>query len=184
MRREVKRMKVVVLITGILLLASFTQADTIYQWVDEKGIIHFTDEYENIPAAYRDQVKKETIEDSPKPAIVPPSRTLPGKSEEISTGPLGQNEAYWRDRARPLRERLTEAKANYETANRKYLEKSEQLSQRRFGSRTQYKMDIIELDKLNVERKKYETEMNEANDMLKKISREAEEAKANPEWVK
>jgi len=177
-------MKVFVLITGLLLLASFAQADTIYQWVDKKGVIHFTDQYEKVPAAYRDQAKKQTIEDSPRTSIVPPSGTPSRKDEEVSTSPLGQNEAYWRDRVRPWREKLAEAKTKYESANQKYLEKSEQLSQRKFGSRTQYKMDIFELDKLNVERKKYETEMNEANDALKKISREAEEARANPEWVK
>jgi hypothetical protein len=176
-------MRTFALITGILLLAGFIQAATIYKWVDEKGVIHFTDEYENVPAAYRDQAKKETVEDSPRTATPPPSRA-PSRKEEVSAGPLRQNEAYWRDRVRPWKEKLAEAETKYENANAKYMEKSEQLSQRRFGSRTQYKMDIIELDKLNVERKKYGTEMNEANEMLKKISREAEEAGANPGWVK
>jgi hypothetical protein len=183
--KEVKKMKLIfsIFITSLIFISGLDAA-TIYKWTDEKGVIHFTDQYENVPGAYRDQAKKETVEDSPKTAIVPPSATLLGKDEEVSTSPLGQNETYWRDRARPWKEKLAEAKTKYEGANQKYLEKSEQLSQRRFGSRTQYKMDIIELDKLNVERKKYETEMNEANDALKKISREAEEARANPEWVK
>jgi hypothetical protein len=176
-------MRVVFSILMMFFLVTGIEAATIYKWVDSKGVIHFTDEFENIPAAYRDQAKEETVEDSPQTAIVPPSGPLPGRGGEISTGPLGQNEAYWRDRVRPWKEKLAEAKTKYESANQKYQEKSEQLSQRRFGSRTQYKMDIIELDKLNVERKKYETEMNEASDMLNKISREAGEAGANAEWV-
>ena len=98
--------------------------------------------------------------------------------------PLSRDEAYWRDRARPWKERLAEAKEKYEDANKKYMEKSEQLSQRKFGSRTQYKMDIAQLDKLNGERKEYEARMNEAKEMLGKISKEAEEIKADPEWVK
>jgi len=176
-------MKLILSIFMVLFLVSGINAATIYKWVDEKGVIHFTDEYENVPAAYRDQAKKETVEDSPKVATPPPSRA-PSRKEEVSAGPLGQNEAYWRDKVRPWKEKLAEAETKSENANAKYMEKSEQLSQRRFGSRTQYKMDIIELDRLNVERKKYGTEMNEANEMLKKISREAEEAGANPEWLK
>jgi hypothetical protein len=175
---------VLIILSASVIFVSGLDAATIYRWTDNKGIIHMTDEAEKVPPAYRDQAKKETFEDSPKSAVVPPSGLVPEKSEVGSFSPLSQNEAYWRDRARPWNQKLAEAKTNYENVNQKYQEKSEQLSQKRFGSRTQYKMDIVELDKLNVERKKYETEMNEASDMLKKISREAEEARANPEWVK
>jgi hypothetical protein len=34
------------------------------------------------------------------------------------------------------------------------------------------------------ERSKYEAQLREANDMLRKIAKDAEEAKADPEWVK
>jgi hypothetical protein len=97
---------------------------------------------------------------------------------------FGLGEAYWRDRVRPWKEKLAEASVNYERVSKQYMERSDQLSQRRFGSRTQYKMDIIELDKLNEEKKRYEAQIKEANDMLNKISKEAEEARADPEWLK
>jgi hypothetical protein len=31
---------------------------------------------------------------------------------------------------------------------------------------------------------KYETQIAEANEMLRKLSKEAEESKANPDWLK
>src|SRR3990172_5931203 len=94
---------------ALLIFVSSPDAATIYKWVDEKGVIHFTDEYENVPTAYRDQAKKETVEDSAKTATPPPSRA-PSRKEEVSAGPLSQNEAYWRDRVRPLKEKLNQAK--------------------------------------------------------------------------
>ena len=61
-----------------------------------------------------------------------------------------------------------------------------ELSTRRFGSwsRTQYKMNIIELDRLKEEMMKYADQIAEAKEALEKISKEAGEAKANPDWLK
>jgi hypothetical protein len=160
------------------------QAETIYQWVDKNGVVHFTDQYENVPATERGRAKKETFEDSPKAVVPAPAERSEKGDEGSATNPLGQNEAYWRNRATSWKEKLAEAKEAYEKVNKRYAERTEQLSQRKFGSRTQYKMDIVELDKLNGERKKYEAQINEANDTLKRISMEAEEAGANPDWVK
>jgi uncharacterized protein YaaN involved in tellurite resistance len=54
----------------------------------------------------------------------------------------------------------------------------------RYGSRTQYKTKIIELDRLNEELKKYEDRITGTKEMLEKISREARETEANPDWLK
>jgi hypothetical protein len=179
-------MKTILLILAGLFLIPNLNAATLYRWVDDRGGFHFTDNYETIPAAYRDRAKSQTSEDEPEKATSSLPQPSLRKSEEntASVNPLSQNETYWRDRARPWKEKVAEAKENYENATKKYMEKSEQLSQRKFASRTQYKMDIADLDKLNGERKKCEAQLNEAKEMLGKISREAEESNANPEWVK
>ena len=59
-----------------------------------------------------------------------------------------------------------------------------ELSGRRFGSRTQYKMNIVELDALRDEMVKYADQIGDANEALEKISKEASDAKANPDWLK
>jgi dephospho-CoA kinase len=64
------------------------------------------------------------------------------------------------------------------------MEKAEELSARRFGSRTQYKTNIIELDRLKEEMFKYGDQIAEANEALEKISKEAQESKANLDWLK
>jgi len=170
----------------ILILIAFTipcYAVTIYKWVDKDGVMHFTDDYSKVPPQYRDQVKieekKDVKEEKPPLEVREPSKEPEERKKDI----YGQDENYWRERVRPWKMRLKEAQANYEIANKKYMEKSEELSRRRFGSRTQYKMDIIELDRLNEERRKYQAQITEANEALKKITKEAEEAKANPDWL-
>ena len=35
----------------------------VYKWVDEKGTVHFTDDYSNIPSSYRDRLKAEIGKD-------------------------------------------------------------------------------------------------------------------------
>jgi hypothetical protein len=170
----------------LLILLTFTipaYAATIYKWVDKDGVVNFTDDYDRVPPLYRDQVIEEK-EDIQKPGLLTPSpQTPPSKVEEAETDIYGRDETWWRDKVLPWKEKLNEATENYENANKKYMEKSDELSRRRFGSRTQYKMDIIVLDKLNEEKKKFEAQMNEAKEELEKLSREAQEAKADPSWL-
>lgn len=84
----------------------------------------------------------------------------------------------------PWKEHPEEANANYTKVQSKYTERSEELLQRKYGSPTQYKSTIIELDRLKEEMARYQAEIAEATDMLSRISKEAEEAKADPDWVK
>ncbi len=76
------------------------------------------------------------------------------------------------------------AEANYEKAHKEFMERAMELSRMRFGSRTQYKMKIIELDNAKEEMVKYGEQVAEVQEALEKISKEAREAKVDPEWLK
>ncbi len=175
-------MRRILYILTLLAFVSPLYAATIYKWTDEKGEKHYSDEYDKVPPAYRDRVETEKWEDTQKPGISPPPPFQ--KSDGGITDIYGQNETYWRERARPWKERLEEANANYARVQTKYTEKSEELMRRKYGSPTQYKSSIIELEKLKEEMARYQAEITEATEMLTKISKEAEEAKADPDWVK
>jgi hypothetical protein len=114
----------------------------------------------------------------------PVQKMAPQKGDQTKTDIYGQNEAYWRGKVRPWKEFLKTAEANYERAHEKFMEKAMELSARRFGSRTQYKMNIIELDRLKDEMVKYADQIAEAKEALEKISKQAREEKANPDWLK
>jgi hypothetical protein len=161
-------------------------AATIYKWVDKDGVVNFTDAYEKVPPSYRDKVEVETRKDLQEERDSFPTQAITpsGKEEESRTDIYGRDEAWWHEKLRPWKERLKEATEKYDAVQKKFMEKSDELIQRRFGSRTQYKMTVIELDKIGEEKKKYEAQIAEANEMLEKLSKEAEESKANPDWLK
>ncbi len=175
-------MKFVILILLMTLLASPLEAHTFYKWVDEKGIVNYTDDYNNIPSAYRDRVEIQWVhEQGPFPPI---QKIAPQKGEGTRTDIYGQDEAYWRGKVRSWKEFLKAAEANYDRAHEKFMEKATELSRLRFGSRTQYKMKIIELDNAKEEMVKYASQIAEAKEGLEKISKEAQEVKANPDWLR
>lgn len=176
-------MKAILLIFVIFLFTSTLQAATIYKWVDEKGVKHFTDDYNKIPPKYRDRVMegKEDVPKAESPTPQPPPQKIEEAKKEKDI--FGLDEEWWREKARPWKEQLKEATENYETTNKKIVEKSETIS-RKYWSPTQYKMNMLELDRLKEERVKYQAKIDEANEMLKRLAKESEDAKANPDWVK
>jgi hypothetical protein len=74
--------------------------------------------------------------------------------------------------------------ASYENAEKKFMEKSEDLSKRRYGNRHTIKAKIIELDRANKEALKYRAQIAENDEVLERISKDAEESKADPDWLK
>jgi len=167
----------------LLIFISPAYAATTYKWIDEKGVVGFTDDFSIIPPAYRDQVSAEVMEETPSAGIAASPQATPQKIEEGKTGIYGLDETYWRERVRPWKDQLQEATENYERVHKTFMESADVLSQRRYGSRTQVKMNIIELDRLNMERMGYGAQIEEAKERLEKISKEAREAKADPEWL-
>ena len=157
---------------GFLMIPFLIHAE-VYKWIDAKGTIHFTDDYGNIPSSYRERLKVEIRKDiREEETLSGPQKIIPGVKEEQSRTVISGEEEVWREeKMRSWMEQLKEATANYESAQKRFLEKSEELGRRRFGSPTMYKFDIIKLDALNQERMKYRVEMEEADEMLRKFSK-------------
>jgi len=181
-------MRRMIYIFVLLIFISLVYAQTVYKWTDEKGVIHFSDDLDGVPPAYRDRVEVEKWEGIRKPeASSPaPSGTPLRDREEGTTDIYGQNQAYWEGRVRPWKEQLQEATENYERVRGEYMKRAEGLDPSNFGkmSLTQYQMLSSTLKVLNGEMATYQAQMDEAKRMLDKIAREAEEAKADPEWVR
>lgn len=157
---------------------------TIYKWVDKDGVVNFTDDYDKIPPAYRNRIQKEDVREE---KITPPRTPGPisPRGKEKETNFLRLDETYWKERVRPWKERLREATANYEATNNKVVEKKAELDRIKFAAQeTTSSIITYEVGQLEEEMKKYEAQITEANEMLKKISKEAAEAKADPNWLK
>jgi hypothetical protein len=180
---EVAKMKKVFILLILLAFTSPAYALTAYKWVDKKGVVNFTDDYSNVPSEYSAQISTEVMEETPSMGVPTSPQAAPPKREEAKTDIYGLGENWWREKASPWKDRLKEATANYEEARKNFMDSAEVLSQKRYGSPTQYKTNIMQLDGLRAEMMKYEAQMTEAKEMLEKLSKQAEEAKADPTWL-
>jgi hypothetical protein len=175
--------KALMSIIVLWVLVSTGYGGTVYKWVDKDGVINFTDDYTQIPSQYRNQVQMEELGESPRVETPVPPPVSTQKSEGAKVDIYGMGEDYWRAKVQPWKKQLKEATENIERINRKINERVEEESDKRL-SPTQWNMDIAYRKPLIQERSKYEAQVREANEMLSKIAKEAEEAKANPEWLK
>ena len=177
-------MKRYVILLILLVFAAPASGATIYKWVDKEGVVSFTDDYNNVPSAYRDRVEVEHYRtEGMTPAYT--SGVLPQKTTEPKVDIYGRDETWWREKVRPWKEQLKEATENYENVRNQYMEQSAGLGPYNFGkmSLTQYQMVSARLQVLNGEMEKYQDQMADAKEMLAKLSREAEETKADPAWL-
>jgi chromosome segregation ATPase len=175
--------KVLMSILVLWVFVSTGYGGTVYKWVDKHGVVNFTDDYTQIPPQYRNQVQMEELEGSLKVETPASSPVSIQESKGAKVDIYGRGEDYWRAKVQPWKKQLQEATENCERINRKIDDKRMEQGGK-MPSPTQFDMKRAETAQLKDERSKYEAQVREANEMLSKIAKEVEEAKANPEWLK
>jgi Domain of unknown function (DUF4124) len=177
-----KMVLVFALAIGFLMIPFLIHAE-VFKWIDDKGTIHFTDDYSNIPSSYRVKIEIRRDIQGEETPLEPQKIILRSKEEQAKTDLYRQEEAWWRGRVSPWKKQLNKASENYELTNKEFLEESSNLIVRKFGSHQQFKSTILRMDRIKEERSKHEAQIIEAEGMLEKISRQAEESKADPDWL-
>ncbi|MGZ3495230.1 MAG: DUF4124 domain-containing protein [Thermodesulfobacteriota bacterium] len=175
---------IAVLTIGFLGIPLLIHAE-VYQWSDDRGTVHLTDDTSSIPSFYWEQLKVEIREDIQEEKIPsePQKIILGSKEQRPKADRHRQDEEHWRGRIRPWEEQLKEASENYELTNKEFIGESSKLILRKFGSHQQFKSNIIRVDSIKEERTKHESRIIQAEGMLEKISRAAEESKADLDWL-
>ena len=169
----------------LLTLLSFSvpaYAAAIYKWVDKDGVANYTDDYSQVPALYHNRVEELEFFTGKTSSVQTP-KTTPGIKEEIRTDIDGRDETWWRGKVRPLKDQLKEATENYENVHKEFMEQAEGLVRVKFGSKTQYQMVSYALSQLTQKMEEYRAQIAKAEEMLGELSKEAEKANANPEWL-
>jgi chromosome segregation ATPase len=177
-------MKKFLILLILFVFALPAYGSTIYKWVDKEGVVNYTDDINNVPKSYRDRVKREKFLQG-KEAPAPAQSTVAKTNEAMKTDIYGRDETWWKEKVRPWKEQLKEANENYERVQKEYMFQAQGLSPFNFGkmSLTQYQMLSARLEVLNSEMEKYQAQITEAKGMLNKLSREAEETRADPSWL-
>jgi len=175
---------------GWLISFSFTFGQEIYQWVDEKGTVHFTDDLSLVPERYRNQVQKKKPPKEPSPPLSPQvskEEEMEKKSTSASEGRdlIGRGEEWWRAKAKEWNEKLLNANKNYDTAYAAWKAKEKELEQSKFKPKSLQRKLKAEIKVLEDKVKEWEKQREEAKNILEKVlPKEAEEFKADPNWIK
>jgi hypothetical protein len=178
-----KRVALLIFI-ALIVYCAVSLGQEVYQWVDEKGTVHYTDDPALIPERYQDQVQKRTI---PKELVTsPPAEGSPEPQSDIERKDLlGRDEDWWRDKAMEWKQKLTQAQKNYEAAQEALKAKDKELEQSiykpdSFKRRLQAEIKVLE-EKVNEQKR----QVDEARDMLERVlPKQAEEYRADPSWVR
>ncbi len=177
------------MLMGWMILFGSAFGQQIYQWVDEKGTVHFTDDVSLVPEKYQDQVKEKK---TPKaPASSPPvtlTRDKPPKEaqeEPEKKDILGRGEDWWRDKATEWKQKLIKAQKDFADAQTVLKAKEKELEDAKLKPRSlqrklQDEVKVLE-EKMNGQKK----QVDEAKNMLEKVlPKQAEEYRADPLWLK
>jgi hypothetical protein len=96
-----------------------------FKWVDDSGVVHFTDNRNKIPKKYRKQAKKLSIQDD-SPQTNPPQAAAPATiqpspaAQELTYG--GQNERWWKEQFSKLRTQVQSLQNSLVQKNAKLTE--------------------------------------------------------------
>ena len=103
---------------------------------------------------------------SPTPQAIP-------QREVIERGATSNFQEEWRGRKEIQSEQqLKQAEEAYGAVNKDYLEESDTLIERRYGSHQQFKSTIMGMTILRQERDRYEARLIEAKETLKRTPRQ------------
>jgi hypothetical protein len=175
-------MKRILIALAFILLFSEISFGQVYKWVDEKGVVYFTDDINLVPEKYRSGAKKigsseETGE------IKGDEESSPKRKEDTYKDRLGRGEDYWKGLIEGWRKKLKDLQDNMEILRNKYNELTEKYN----DSKSTVERGNIrkERDLVKNEMDQNRIQIEEAKNMIeKKIPEEAKLYKAKPEWLK
>ncbi len=156
-----------------------------YKWVDERGVVYFTDEITKVPEKYRATVQELELgeerqeREEGKEGIQAPQK----RGTEDYKDRLGRGEDYWRARVEEWRKRLQALEERLEALRTKYNE----LTERYNSSKSSVERTMVrnEREKIKEEMDQIRVRIAEAKEVLeKKIPEEGALFRAKPEWTK
>jgi hypothetical protein len=155
----------------------------IYKWIDEKGIVHYTDDILQIPEKDRPKAEEIGLPEGKGEKKIEGEDLAPKKKEDTYKDRLGRGEEYWRGRVDEWRKKLRVIQEKVEDLRMRYNELTEKYNDSK---------SAIERVTLRREREQLKSEMDQnkmqieeiKNILEKKIPEEAELYKAKPEWIK
>ncbi len=173
-------MKRILFITLFFFFSGISWAE-VYKWVDDNGVVYFTDDITQVPQKYRSKAERMGLPEGQEGTKAGPESVQ--KKEEPYRDRLGRGEDYWKGRVVEWKKKLAESQAKLEALRVKYNELTEKFND---SKSTAERGNIRkERDQVRSEMDQSRIRIEEAKEMLeKKIPEEADLYKAKPEWLK
>lgn len=103
-------MRYIILLAGVMIMVAVAHAE-IYQWTDRGGGVHFTDNPEKIPPAFRNRVKEVDVTPMIQTTENPAESVAPTEQNgALSYG--GHDEMWWRTSFKSLRDEIKNVQDN------------------------------------------------------------------------
>jgi hypothetical protein len=177
-----RRMQGILIVIAVLLFAVITNAEECYEWVDDKGVTHFTSSVDLVPEQYRSTMKPCGTTSGPGLSIIKEdTETEPEAAQPQDQ--LGRTREYWANRVAEARERLRQAQDEYERLQVEYREAERKLyDATSTGEQDEY---TERKESLKAQMEQQALEINKAREYLDvTLPKEAEEDGAPAEWLK
>jgi hypothetical protein len=179
---EVRVMKKILMIILFIVFISEISFAEVYKWVDDKGVVNFTDDILQVPEKYRPKTEKMVLPEG-KEETKGEGESTSKKKEEVYRDRLGRGEGYWKERVEDWKKKLKDSQERLESLRIKYNDLTERVND---SKSTAGRANLRrERDQIKNEMDQYKIQIEEAKNMIdKKIPEEAELYKAKPEWLK
>jgi hypothetical protein len=175
-----REMKAVLVIIAVLVFASAGTAAEYFKWIDERGVVHFTDTEARVPEERKDDVERRVMPEG-RGAAPEGTQSSKGVTEE-PRGRYGRGQEFWVNRTTEAKQRQYRAQRKYERLRMEYKKAADGWNTTTsLSKRDEYgkKMDSLE-DELRRQRE----DINRARQMLEiTLPEEAARAGVPAEWV-
>jgi chromosome segregation ATPase len=172
--------KRILLIIFIIFWAKLSFGE-VYKWVDDKGIVHFTDDITQVPKKYQQAIEEIGIREE-RSEIKPEGELPTKKKEDMKKDRLGRGEEYWKAKVEEQKNKLQVLQAETESLRVKYNELTEKFN----SSKSSVQRTTLrnEREQIKIQMDQNRIQIAEVKEMLeKKIPEEAQLYGANPEWI-
>ena len=176
-----EKMRGILVIIAVLIFASTGMAGEYFKWIDERGVVHFTNIPSSVPQEYKDKAERRVMPTESEKSAASPQEAKQGTEE--SRDRYGRGRDFWVNWTNEARNRLMRAQDDY---NRLLVEyKQAQANWDKAVStadRTEYRNKMESL-KVDMERRR--EDIRRAREELEiKIPQAAASAGAPLEWVR
>lgn len=177
-------MKTALVIIAVLVFASSATAGEYFKWIDERGVVHFTNIPSSVPQEYKEEAERRVMP-SEKETPSGTTRESAVATEQPAGEPrdrFGRGRDFWVNWTNEARNRLIRAEDDYNRLLVEYKQAQEDWDKAvSTADRTRYRN---KMDSLRVDMERRKEDIRRAREELEiKIPQAAARAGAPPEWV-